>query len=109
MSSVLAIEAPAGEKELTCHGNIETFDKRIIRSGVSYMVVYNTSGDVSTVRFAGREFEAKAETGKSWKGFWLKRMDNKVYFSFLPDDGGTIKFQFEENLWFSGNCLQQDR
>lgn len=109
VSSVLPFEALARQKELTCHGNIETFDKKLIQAGVIYMVVYDTSGDVSKVRFAGREFDARAETGKSWKGLWLKRMDSMVYFSLLPEDGGAIKFQFEENRWFSGICLQSGR
>jgi hypothetical protein len=105
LSSGLSFEALAQQKELTCHGNIETFDKKLIQAGVIYKVVYETSGDVAKVWFAGREFEARAEKGKSWKGVWMKQMDDKVYFSLLPDEGGTIKFQFEENRWFSGNCL----
>lgn len=105
-ASVLPFEALARQQELTCHGNIETFGKKLIQSGVLYKVVYDTSGDVSKVRFAGREFYAKAETGKSWKGVWLKRIDSEVYFSLLPEDGGTIKFQFDENRWFSGNCVR---
>lgn len=105
LSSSLAFDAMAGQKELTCHGNIETFAQKLIQAGVIYKIVYVTSGNVSRIRFAGREFDAKAETGKSWKGVWLKKIDDKMYFSLLAEDGGAIKFQFDENHWFSGNCL----
>ena len=79
--------------------------RRVIRAGVLYKLFYEVSGPEAKVRFAGREFDALAERGKSWKGLWIKRIDSAVYFSFLPDDGGTIKFQFEQDRWYSGNCL----
>ena len=94
----------ASENERTCQGNIETFMKKIIEAGVTYKLSYSISGAKVKVQFAGREFDALAEKGKSWKGLWIKRMDETIYFSFLPDEGGTIKFKFEPNLWYSGNC-----
>ena len=65
---------------------------------------YSLSGESAKVRFAGREFDVKAEHGKSWEGVWLNRMDDDIYFSFLPSEGGTIKFEFKPDLWYSGNC-----
>ena len=94
----------ASDNERTCHGNIETGGRQITKAGVTYKLSYVVSGSKATIKFAGREFEATAETGKSWKGLWIKRIDNDIYFSFLPDDGGTIKFEFEANQWYSGNC-----
>jgi hypothetical protein len=96
--------ASASENERTCHGNIETFNQQIIQAGVMYKLSYTISGAKASVRFAGREFDALAESGKSWKGVWIKRMDENIYFSFLPDEGGTIKFQFKPTRWYSGNC-----
>lgn len=95
----------ASEAVRNCEGNLETFDKKIIQAGVSYKISYVLSGDKVRVSFAGREIEALSEVGKSWKGHWIKKIDNDTYFSFLPDDGGTIKFQFAKNEWYSGNCL----
>ncbi|MGN6829012.1 hypothetical protein [Paucibacter sp. M5-1] len=88
----------------TCLGNLETFDRQIVKAGVSYKLSYLVSGSSATVRFAGREFEAKVERGSSWQGVWVKRMDDDIYFSFLPAEGGAIKFQFQPNHWYSGNC-----
>lgn len=88
----------------TCLGNLETFDRQIIKAGISYKLAYSVSGNLAKVRFAGREFDAKAEQGSSWVGLWLKHIDDDIYFSFLPSDGGTIKFLFKPNQWFSGNC-----
>lgn len=87
-----------------CSGNLETFDRQIIKAGVNYQLSYSISGDLAKVRFAGREFDVKVERGKTWKGIWLKRMDDDIYFSFLPSEGGNIKFQFKPNQWYSGNC-----
>ena len=97
-----------------CRGNLETFDKKIIQAGVSYKLHYEISGSSARVQFAGREFDAKAEKGTSWKGLWIMQMDSSpisnipregaAYFSYLPDEGGIIKFQFEPQKWFSGNC-----
>jgi hypothetical protein len=94
----------ASENERTCQGNLETYQKQIIKAGVTYKLSYSISGEKAKVQFAGREFDALAEKGNSWKGVWIKRMDETIYFSFLPDEGGTIKFQFEPNRWYSGNC-----
>ncbi len=56
------------------------------------------------ITFAGHDLVALVDTGTSWKGRWIKQIEGNEYFSFLPDDGGTIKFQLEPNRWFSGNC-----
>lgn len=102
--SIFIHAAGASENDRTCYGNLETFNKQIIQAGITYKLSYEISGAKAKVRFAGREFDALAESGKSWKGLWIKKMDEGIYFSFLPEDGGTIKFQFEPDRWFSGNC-----
>jgi len=96
--------ALASEFDATCRGNIETFDKKIIQPGVTYLLKYDVSGTKAKITFAGREFDAVVEKGSSWEGRWIKNLEDKEYFSFLPDDGGAIKFEFEPNRWFSGNC-----
>lgn len=90
--------------ERNCLGNLETLDQQIIKAGIRYKLSYSVFGDSAKVRFAGREFDVKAEHGKSWEGIWLKRMDDDIYFSFLPNEGGTIKFRFKPDQWYSGNC-----
>ena len=102
--SVFICAAGASENDRTCYGNLETFNKQIIQAGITYKLSYEISDEKAKVRFAGREFDALAESGKSWKGLWIKRMDEGIYFSFLPEDGGTIKFQLEPDRWYSGNC-----
>lgn len=102
--SVFICTASASENSRTCNGNVETSNKQIIQAGVTYKLSYEISGTKGKVRFAGREIDALAERGKSWKGLWIKKMDEDIYFSFLPEDGGTIKFQFEPDRWYSGNC-----
>ncbi len=106
MTLLLVCITPAVAEEITreCQGNIESFDQKIEMASVSYKLKYEITGSIAKVRFAGREFEVNIERGQSWKGLWLKRMDSDLYFSYLPDDGGTIKFQFEPNRWYSGNC-----
>jgi hypothetical protein len=96
----------ANEKNtsVVCRGNIEAFDKSIIQAGVSYDLSYSLAKDSARVWFAGYEFDAFIEEGKSWKGLWTKKTDNKFYFSFLPNEGGSIKFMLEPDKWFSGNC-----
>jgi hypothetical protein len=88
----------------TCLGNLETYDQRIIKAGLSLKLSYRVTGTTAQVRFAGREFNAKAERGNSWQGHWIKRMDDEIYFSYLPTEGGNIKYQFKPNEWFSGKC-----
>ena len=88
----------------TCQGNIETYSRQIIQAGVSYKMSFEIFGSTAKIRFAGREFDAQVEMGKSWLGPWIKRMDNEIYFSYLPEDGGTIKFEFAPDRWYSGNC-----
>jgi hypothetical protein len=105
LSAVLSSTAIASSLEVSCRGNIESFDKKIIQAGVAYSLWYEISGAKAKIRFAGREFDAVVEKGTSWKGLWIKRIEDKEYFSFLPDEGGTVKFEFEPNRWFSGNCL----
>jgi hypothetical protein len=87
----------------TCFGNLETFDRQIIKAGISYKLSYLMSGESAKVRFAGRELNVKAERGKAWIGVWLKRMDEDIHFSFLPSEGGTTnKFRFKPDQWYSG-------
>lgn len=88
----------------SCLGNIETSNRKIEKAGVSYALWYDASDTVAKIRFAGREFEARVEIGNSWDGPWFKRIDDELYFSYLPREGGTIKFAFGPNQWFSGNC-----
>ncbi len=88
----------------TCQGNLETYDKRIIKAAVQYKIGFKILDSTAKIRFAGREFDAIAETGRSWDGVWMQKQDKDIYFSFLPTEGGTIKFRFEDDLWFSGNC-----
>ena len=91
-----ATEASDGTR--TCHGNLETFTRQIIQAGVSYNMSYEIAGSTAKIRFAGREFDAQVRMGKSWTGPWIMRIDNEIYFSYLPQDGGTIKFQFSADL-----------
>lgn len=103
----LALTASASEVKSICHGNIETFDKKIIKAGVSYLLWYEITGSKAKIRFAGREFDAEVATeisAKAWKGRWFRKMGDGIYFSFLPEEGGSIKFEFESDRWFSGNC-----
>jgi hypothetical protein len=101
---ILTHTATAAAIETTCLGNIESFDRKIVQAGVTYLLQYEISGTKAKISFAGHDLVALVDTGTSWKGRWIKRIENNEYFSFLPDDGGTIKFQLEPNLWFSGNC-----
>ena len=97
----------ATEVSNTCYGNLETFEKKIIKAGVTYLIGYEVIGTLAKVRFAGREFDAEVkfdQYGTSWKGRWLTQMKDSIYFSFLPEDGGTLKFRFDQGTWFSGNC-----
>lgn len=96
----------SAERQLSCKGNIETSHKKLVQPGVEYSLWYHISGSSSQIRFAGREFDATVKTGSSWKGQWIVRMDNEIYFSFMPDEGGSIKFEFESNRWYSGNCVE---
>lgn len=103
---LVASTASAAEFKLSCIGNIETYDKKILQTNVTYLLWYEISDSKAIIRFAGREFDASVEEGKSWKGFWIKSIKDDNYFSFLPDEGGTVKFEFEKNKWFSGNCRE---
>lgn len=87
-----------------CHGNVETFAKEVIKTGVEYKLRYSIKDTKAQVYFAGREFLADAEKGKTYKGYWIKKISDNIYFSFMPDEGGIIKYQLEPNVWFSGNC-----
>ena len=103
-STMLCNNLYANEFSKECLGNLETFDKKILQAGISYKIYYEINDKVAKVRFAGREFDAKVEQGKSWKGLWLTNYEDDFYFSYLPDEGGSIKFKFENQKWFSGNC-----
>jgi hypothetical protein len=110
ISLTASLAAATTEVQTSCKGNIETANRKIVHPGVSYFLWYSISGTAAKVRFVGRELDASVETGSSWQGRWLKRVDDAVYFSFFPDEGGTIKFQFELDRWFIGNCvLSQSR
>lgn len=109
-SVTFANTAAAAFIERTCHGNLETYDKKIIQAGVIYKISYEVSGEKVKVRFAGREFDAKVSVdpgGQVYKGLWITKIvagPDRFYFSFLPEDGGTIKFEFAPDRWYSGNC-----
>lgn len=92
------------EQLVQCYGNIETSANKIIKAGVVYKLRYSITDANAQINFAGREFTARAEKGNTHKGYWIKLINNDNYFSFLPEEGGTIKFQFEPNVWFSGSC-----
>jgi len=87
-----------------CSGNIETFDKKIIKYNVDYRVSYLVNSDEAKARFAGREIDANATKGKTYNGYWMQNKKGNIYFSYLPDDGGQIKVEFESGEWFSGVC-----
>lgn len=101
---ILANTATAAVIETTCLGNIESFDRKIVQAGVTYLLRYEIFDTKAKITFAGHDLVALVDTGTSWKGRWIKRLEGNKYFPFLPDDGGTIKFQLEPNRWFSGNC-----
>lgn len=92
-----------------CHGNIETFDRRLIQADANYWISYKIYQNKATVWFAGREFEADIEqnTANAWRGYWLfvNDIDENLYFSYLPQQGGEMRFMFEPTVWFSGSCL----
>lgn len=91
-------------KYAECIGNIETFDKKIIRNSVGYNISYLIDGKNSKIRIAGREIDASASKGKTYNGYWLMNNTELSYLSYLPDDGGTIKFKLESDEWFVGVC-----
>ena len=97
-----AVSAPV---QSHCRGNIETSDMKIVHAGVSYWLWYEITGDKARIRLAGREFTAKSTAGNGYTGLWLQAFSGDRYFSFLPSDGGTIKAELENGVWFSGNCL----
>jgi len=93
-----------GYKETECTGNIESFEKKVLRYGIDYKVSYLINGDFAKIRIAGREIDTKATKGKSFLGYWLLINEPNSYLSYLPSDGGTIKFKLENGEWFSGTC-----
>lgn len=103
---MVSANVAATETTARCLGNIETFDKKVIKAGVEYFMSYEIVGDNAQLSFAGRTIAASAEQGKSYKGMWLKNAGDHddLYLSFLPEEGGDIKFKFEDGNWFSGNC-----
>lgn len=102
----VAPQAQAEWTQRTCLGNIETEDRLITTPGVQYKVFYDIKGETGLVSFAGRTFPAKVEYSEStWKGPWIKEFDRKSpYFSYLPDNGGEVRFEFSKDQWFAGNC-----
>lgn len=90
---------------LFCQGDIETKDKNVLEACVFYPLRYETTGSKANIRFAGKTFVASIEQGKSRKSKAIKKIDNETYFSFLPDDGGKIRFQFDQDRWYTGSCL----
>lgn len=97
--------AEASPIQALCRGNIETPDRNILHAGVDYWLWYDVTDNKATVRIAGREFKATANTGSTFKGLWLQNVKDGPYLSFLPLDGGTIRVELETSVWFSGNCL----
>ncbi len=75
-----------------------------INLGLEYVL----NDEIAHIVFNGKKFDAAVSKSSSgaWKGLWIKAINNQVYFSFLPDDGGQIKFEFETDRWFSGKCVQ---
>jgi hypothetical protein len=104
MAGLATPTAHAQLKTVACLGNTETGDKQVVQAGVSYSLSYSIQGTVAKVRIAGKELDATVDRGSSWKGPWLKVNTGSSYLSFLPEDGGTIKLQLDQTLWFSGNC-----
>jgi hypothetical protein len=98
--------ANANADKIMCYGNIEDGFKRIITPGISYKLSYIISGSNVRVQFAGHEFDANIDSagGKAWKGIWIRSSNEDIYFSYLPDEGGIIKFKYKDNNWYSGNC-----
>jgi hypothetical protein len=90
-----------------CLGNHETGLEKIVETSVDYFLWYKFVGEKAKVRFAGREFEAKVSYGQFYEGPWLQNHGDMETFSFLPGDGGTVTFQFNEELWFKGNCIKR--
>ena len=106
----LAGTAPAVQAapvQTLCRGNIETFDRKILHAGVDYWLWYDITGSNAVVNFAGREYKATADTGKTWSGPWLQHIKAGPYLSYLPSAGGTIRAELETGVWFSGNCLPE--
>lgn len=103
--SAASSNALAAPVQALCRGNIETSDKKIVHAGVSYWLWYVVTADKATIRLAGREFTAKATAGNNYTGLWLQDFSGDRYFSFLPADGGTVRAELEDGVWFSGNCL----
>lgn len=97
--------AGAESVNLFCQGDIETRDKNVLEACVFYPLRYEITGSKANIRFAGKDFVASVEKGTSRKNKSIKKIDKETSFSFLPDDGGKIQFQFDQDRWYSGNCL----
>jgi hypothetical protein len=96
--------AHAQAKDVKCFGNTETGDKKVLQAGIQYLLWYRIEENTAKVRVAGRELSTKVDRGSSWKGPWLKLNTEQEYFSFLPEEGGTLKFQLDKQTWYIGNC-----
>ena len=90
-----------------CLGNHEKGLENIVETNVNYFLWYKFVGEKAKVRFAGREFEAKVSYEQMYDGPWLQNLGEMENFSFRPGDGGTIKFQLNDDLWFTGNCVKR--
>ena len=95
------------ELELVCRGNLETFQRRVLRVGVVRNLKIVAAGNSARVMFDGQTFETTVERGK-YRGVWLKEKAGPVYFSYLPDDPAAVlkyaRNDDPEEPWFSGRC-----
>jgi len=102
---LMVCNAGAEAFNLFCQGDIETRDKNILAASVFYPLRYEITGSRANIHFAGKTFVATVEKVKSRKGKSIKKIDEEMNFSFLPDEGGKIRFQFDQDRWYSGICL----
>jgi hypothetical protein len=49
----------------TCFGNLETFDRQIIKAGISYKLSYLMSGESAKVRFCRSRIEREGRARES--------------------------------------------
>ncbi len=104
--SLAACNANQGTEHYVCSGNIETSRLELLKPAVQYPLVVDWDKRIPKVYFAGREIEVEVSTGRTWHGPWLTNITaDGTYLSFLPNEGGTLKFSFEPDKWYSGNCI----
>ena len=92
--------------KLECKGNIETFDLTLISANVTYSMFYKIDDLEATIWFADRKFvsEVRSSSERAWRGNWLFVNEGNLYFSFLPEPIGEMRYMFEPNVWFAGRC-----